>query len=442
MLVQFRQFITENTLFGSEDKVILAISGGIDSVCMAGLFHEAGFNFAIAHCNFGLRADESEEDEDFVKKLAKKYKVPFFVQHFNTSEFAAQEKISIQMAARELRYAWFQELLIREKYDRIAVAHHQNDVLETMLLNLVRGTGIAGLHGINPKKGKIVRPLLFATREQIMEYVAEFHLGWREDSSNESSKYSRNLMRNEVIPLLKQLNPDIENTILQTSERVSAAEKIYEEYIKNLQAELFSSEGSVLYLSLEKFKKQKATVPVLFELIKDYGFNYTVAREIFSSMDSESGKKFESPAYVLVKDRAQLVITLKNLSAFMSLGIDEGQTEIIAGNFKLNFSVSTSSNFKISSAKDQACLDLDKIKFPLQLRKWKEGDWFCPLGMNKKKKLSDFLIDQKVPLNLKDQVYVLISAGSIIWIVNYRVDERFKVTEKTENILAVKRIAQ
>ncbi|MFL5729792.1 MAG: tRNA lysidine(34) synthetase TilS [Cytophagaceae bacterium] len=438
MLQSFCQFITENRLFGSEERVILAVSGGIDSICMAGLFSEAKYNFAMAHCNFGLRGEESEADEEFVRKAAKKYKVPVFVQHFHTAEFAEKEKISIQMAARELRYAWFNELLLKEKYDKVAVAHHRNDVLETMLLNLVRGTGIAGLHGISAQKGKIVRPMLFADREQIMDYVAEKNLGWREDSSNESNKYSRNLLRNEVVPLLKKLNPDLENTITQTTEKISAAEKVYQEYIEKLGKELFRVEGNVHYFSLEKFSDKDRSLPVLFELLKEYGFGYAVVREIFSSLEATPGKKFEAPAYLLVKDRDQLVITSKNLSGFMSLSIQEGDSQVETEDLKLNLQLSDSEKFKISSSRDTACIDLEKLKFPLQLRKWKEGDWFCPLGMNKKKKLSDFLIDQKVPLNLKDKIYVLTSNGSIAWVVNYRVDERFKITEKTEKILSVK----
>jgi tRNA(Ile)-lysidine synthase len=438
MLQSFCQFITENKLFAQDEKIILAVSGGMDSVCMAALFHEAKYNFAIAHCNFGLRGNESDEDEDFVKKLAKKYKAPFFVQHFNTTEFAEREKISIQMAARDLRYLWFNELLAQQKYDKIAVAHHQNDVLETVLLNLVRGTGIAGLHGISPVKGKVVRPLLFANRDEIMKYISEHNLGWREDSSNESNKYSRNLLRNEVVPLLKKLNPDIENTIKQTSEKVLAAEKIFEAHIEKLRKEIFTEENQVQYFSLKKFAEKDPGVPVLFELLKNYGFGYPVAKEIFSSLGSSPGKKFESALYVLVKDREQLVITRKDVSEFMSLSIDEGTPEIVSGNFKLIFKSASKDNFKISSSRDIACLDPDKLKFPLQLRKWKEGDWFCPLGLNKKKKLSDFLIDQKVPLNLKDKVYVLTSNGAVVWVVGHRIDDRFKITEKTEKILSVK----
>ncbi|HXA00567.1 MAG TPA: tRNA lysidine(34) synthetase TilS, partial [Cytophagaceae bacterium] len=232
--------------------------------------------------------------------------------------------------------------------------------------------------------------------------------------------------------------PDIENTIKQTSEKVSAAEKIFEEYIKKTGKEIFTTEDQVHYLSLEKFAGKDRSIPVLFELLKDYGFGYAVVREIFSSLESSPGKKFESAAYVLVKDRAQLVITRKDLSEFMSLLIDEGISEIASGNFKLSLKSSLKENFKISSSKDIAFLDLGKLKFPLELRKWKEGDWFCPLGMNKKKKLSDFLIDQKVPLNLKDKIYVLSSNGAVAWVVGHRIDDRFKITEKTEKILSVK----
>jgi tRNA(Ile)-lysidine synthase len=240
-----------------------------------------------------------------------------------------------------------------------------------------------------------------------------------------------------VVPLVKKINPDIENTIKQTSEKVTAAEKIFEDYIERLKKEVLSSEDKIHFFNLEKFRKEAQSVPVLFELLKDYGFNYSVTKEIFFSLESTPGKRFESPAFILVKDRNQLVITLKDLSEFMSLSIDESISEISASDLKIRFKTLSAENFKISSSKNVACLDLHKLKFPLQLRKWKEGDWFCPLGMNKKKKLSDFLIDQKVPLNLKDQVYVLTSNGSIVWIVNYRIDERFKVTGETKKILSV-----
>jgi tRNA(Ile)-lysidine synthase len=305
-------------------------------------------------------------------------------------------------------------------------------------LNLVRGTGIAGLHGISAVKGKIVRPLLFADRKEIMQYVAEHNLGWREDSSNESNKYSRNLIRNEVVSLLKKINPDLENTIRQTSEKVSAAEKVFEEHIEKLSKEIFTEKGGVQYFKLHQFTGNDCNVPVLFELLKDFGFSYPMVKEIFASLESTPGKKFESATHLLVKDREQLVITGKDLSGFMGLLLDEGISELVAGNFRLSIESSSKKDFKISSSKDIACLDMDKLKFPLELRKWKEGDWFCPLGMNKKKKLSDFLIDQKVPLNLKEKVYVLTSNDAVTWVVGHRVDDRFKITEKTKKILSVK----
>jgi tRNA(Ile)-lysidine synthase len=436
---RFCQYISENKLFSLKDKVLLAVSGGMDSVAMCQFFHKAGNEFAIAHCNFGLRGEDSDEDENFVKKLARKYKVPFYVQLFDAKAFAEKEKISTQMAARELRYAWFSELIEKENYAFVASAHHQNDILETVLLNLTKGTGIAGLHGIKPKNGNVVRPLLFATREDIREYVAQEQLAWREDSSNESNKYQRNLLRNEVIPLLKKLNPNLENTMRQTVEKVEAAEKIVRDHIENIGDRVMKEESGVTFLDFQKLTEQKENVLVLFELLKSFGFSYPDSRNIWEALKGESGKRFESPTHSLVKDRTELVITGKNLKEYMSLDIENEEGEISNGIFKLDLKTSEREAFSIPASKDIAVLDLEKITFPLQLRKWKEGDWFCPLGMNKKKKLSDFLIDNKVPLNIKDKIWVLTSKGSIIWIPGYRIDERYKVTDKTKKLLVIRK---
>jgi tRNA(Ile)-lysidine synthase len=433
------QYISENNLFSLKDKVLLAVSGGMDSVTMCHLFHQAGFEFGIAHCNFGLRGEESDEDENFVKKLARKYKVPFFVQHFDTKAFAEKEKISTQMAARDLRYAWFSELLKKENYAVLASAHHQNDVLETVLLNLTKGTGLAGLHGIKPKKGDVIRPLLFATREEISEYVAEEQLAWREDSSNESNKYQRNLLRNEVIPLLKKINPNLENTMQQTVEKLEAAEKIVAGHINKISENLIRHEGGITFLDFQKLDKEKESKLILFELLKPFGFNYPEIKNIWQALGGEPGRRFESSTHVLVKDRKELVITGKDLKSFMSFDIENDTSEINNGVFNLSFQRMDNEKFSIPSSKDIAVLDEDKTDFPLQLRKWKEGDWFCPLGMNKKKKLSDFFIDNKVPLNLKDKIWVLTSKGSIIWIPGYRIDERYKVTDQTKKLLIVRK---
>ena len=431
---RFCQFITENNLFSSEDKILLTVSGGIDSVTLSDLFYKAGFNFGIAHCNFGLRGEESDDDEAFVKKLAKKYKVPFYTEHFETEIFAEKEKISIQMAARQLRYSWFEKLRKLESYSYIATAHHAGDAVETVLLNVVRGTGIAGMNGIRAKTGYIIRPMLFADREQIREYVAEHHLGWREDSSNLSAKYQRNYLRQEVVPLLKTLNPNLEHTMQTSVQRIGAAERIFRDYIEELKAKVWEENTEAIYISQNLISAQDRAA-LLYELLVDYNFSFSDVKSILTA--EATGKFIESPTHILAKDRERLTLTTKSLGDYLSSYITDGQEELNEKNLRLTMAKADASGFKLDTAPTTACLDYDKLVFPLQLRKWKEGDWFCPLGMNKKKKVSDFLVDNKVALNLKDKVYVLCSAGAIVWIVGRRIDERYKINDNTKKVFVI-----
>jgi tRNA(Ile)-lysidine synthase len=442
MLEKFIAYIREKNLFAPEDKIILAVSGGIDSVVMCDLFYKAKFTFAIAHCNFGLRGQESDDDELFVKKLAKKYKVPFYVNTFETQTFAEKEKISIQMAARALRYEWFRKLLDTEGYAYIATAHHLNDTVETLLLNLTRGTGIAGLHGIQPKVNKLVRPLLFADKEAIYACVVENQLGWREDSSNESIKYQRNLIRNEVVPLLKTLNPSLETTMQQTVERLTAVEHLFNIEVEKVRQKLLHEKQGIIYIDFVLLQEQTEPLIKLYELIKTYHFSYTQAKDIWQILSAEPGRQFDSPTHTLVKDRTALIITGKHVHTFMGASIGEGQEVFSNELIELKLQELIAANFTIPTDTSIACLDRQLLQFPLQLRKWKEGDWFCPLGMNKKKKLSDFLIDAKIPLNLKDRIWVLTSNGSIVWIIGQRIDNRFKITDKTEHILQITAVLQ
>jgi tRNA(Ile)-lysidine synthase len=440
MLDQFLSFINKHNLIQPTQKVLLAVSGGMDSVVMCDLFSKAKINFVIAHCNFGLRGEESNEDEMFVKKLSIKYKVPFMVTTFQTADFAETEKISIQMAARILRYEWFERIRREQNCDFIATAHHQNDVLETVLLNLTKGTGIAGLHGIRIKNGHIIRPLLFAEKETIFDYVVENQIIWREDSSNESNKYQRNLIRNEVVPLLKQINPNLENTMQHTVERIAAVEDIFEQEIEMLRKQITWADTQAVFVNYKAIQTLSQPVIKLSELLKPYHFTYQQSQDIFEAFDKESGKTFLSPTHTLVKDRTELVITQKSLQSFVSQVISVDDEELIIDNLKLIIgkSFERTEDFVVPTARKIACLDADKVRFPLQLRKWKEGDWFCPLGMNKKKLISDFLIDQKVPLNLKKDVYLLTSNGSVVWVMGMRIDDRFKVTDKTEKVVLLK----
>jgi tRNA(Ile)-lysidine synthase len=439
MLDQFLTFINTQNLIQPNQKVLLAVSGGMDSVVMCDLFSKAKFDFVIAHCNFGLRAEESNEDEMFVKKLSIKYKVPFVITTFQTIEFADNEKISTQMAARMLRYTWFEKVRKENNCDYIATAHHQNDVLETIFLNLTKGTGIAGLHGIKAKKGYLIRPMLFAEKDSIFEYVVENQIIWREDSSNESNKYQRNLIRNEVVPLLKKINPNLENTIQQTVERISAVEEIFEQEMEMLRKQITWSDTQATFVNYKAIQTLSQPMIKLSEMLKPFHFTYQQCQDIFEAFDKEPGRTFLSPTHTLVKDRTELVITKKNLQVFESQVINSGIREFSSENISLTIgeSFERTEDFIVPNAKKKACLDADKVRFPLQIRKWKEGDWFCPLGMNKKKLISDFLIDTKVPLNLKKEVYVLTSNGSIVWVVGHRLDDRFKVTDKTEKIFLI-----
>jgi len=428
-------FINQQQLFAPTDKILATVSGGIDSVVLCELLHELKIPFGVAHCNFGLRGDESDADEIFVKKLAKKYDVPFYSENFNTNAFAQQEQISTQMAARMLRYTWFERIRLKHGYDYIGTAHHQNDAAETILLNLTKGTGIAGLHGIPVKNGKVVRPLLTLTKDDIYEYVTLKQLIWREDSSNETTKYQRNKIRHEVLPVLKQINPNLENTLAQTVQKIAGAERIVAQYINQVKAEVLKTEPEAIYLALAPLQKVTALPVVLHELLKDYGFSFDTTQEIIQAFTAIPGKTFSSATHVLVKDREQLVITPKDLGAFGSYEVDHTATQVEVPGLDLQMKHLPAANYQLPRSRKVAALDVNLLQFPLKIRPWKEGDWFVPLGMNGKKKISDFLIDEKMPANLKSQVKVLTSDKSIVWVIGYRLDNRFKVTDKTENIL-------
>jgi tRNA(Ile)-lysidine synthase len=435
MMDKVLAFNDQHQLFTPSDRLLAAVSGGIDSVVLCDILSCLKISFALVHCNFGLRGEESDADELFVKKLAKKYEVPVFVEHFSTQQFAGQEKISIQMAARYLRYDWFEKIRQQQGYDWIATAHHHNDAAESILLNLTRGTGIAGLHGIPAKVGHIIRPLLSLTKDDIYDYVTARQLSWREDSSNENTKYQRNLIRQEVIPRLKQINPNLEQTLATTIQKVQGAEAVFQQYVDQVRAQACRQQAEALYLDLGPLRAATSLPVVLAEILKPYQFNYDTVLEMVAAFSSISGKRFESPTHVLVKDREQLVLTAKDLGAFGSYQIQAGDAWLEHPGICLQLRECPAEGYQIPRSRKTAALDYNLLQFPLKVRPWKEGDWFVPLGMNGKKKVSDFLISEKVPANLKSRVMVLTSDKSIVWIIGYRPDNRFRITEKTEKVL-------
>jgi len=428
-------FINQHQLFAPTAKILATVSGGIDSVVLCELLHELKIAFGMAHCNFGLRGDESDADELFVKKLAKKYEVPFYSEQFNTQEYAHQEHISTQMAARSLRYTWFEKIRQQHGYDYIATAHHQNDAAETILLNLTRGTGIAGLHGIPVKNGNLVRPLLALTKDGIYKYVTLKQLIWREDSSNETTKYQRNKIRHEVIPILKEINLNLENTLSQTVQKIIGAESILQHYLEQVKNKAVKAGPEAIYITIEPLQQVIALPVVLHELLKEYGFNFETVADIIQAFSAISGKTFTSPTHVLVKDRNQLVITPKDLSSFGSYELDRSAAYLEVPGLTIQIKSMPAIDYNLPRSRKIAALDANLLPSPLKIRTWKEGDWFVPLGMKGKKKISDFLIDEKIPANLKSKIKVLTADKSIVWVIGYRLDNRFKVTDKTEEVL-------
>ncbi len=442
MVERLLTYINSQNLFQYSDKILLAVSGGMDSVVLADLFSKAKINFAIAHVNFALRAEASDEDEIFVKKLALKYKVPFYTTTFQTVEYAQANNISTQMAARVLRYNWFDEILKTQNYDFVATAHHSNDAIETILLNISKGTGIAGLHGILPKRGNLIRPLLFVDKEMIMEYIVENQLIWREDSSNESIKYQRNFIRHEIVPKFKEINPNFEETIKRTVEKISDVEKYFYFEVENFKAENITIKEGIIYLPFEKLLQNKVFRAVYVSILSEFNFSYSQITTIFDSLEAEAGKFFLSATHSLVKDRTDFVIKQNSfLEDFgtkeIDLNFDEKiKIKIGSSSFSLN-KLEIIIDQKLKTSKKTASLDFDTLKNPLKIRKWKEGDWFCPLGMNKKKNISDFLNAEKIPANLKQDVYVITSNGSIVWVIGHRIDNRFKITDKSQKMLFI-----
>lgn len=442
MIEQFENFIKSQSILCQQDKLLLAVSGGVDSIVMCHLFYILGIKFGIAHCNYGLRGAESVDDEALIHTLANDYGADCFVKNIDTI-LLKKSRQSIQMLARELRYSWFKELCVEYGFTKLATAHHLNDCIETSLLNLCRGTGIRGLHSLcndMSHKTNIIRPLLFATKNEIYEYAKANELTWREDSSNAKNNYKRNLIRNTVVPVLKTLNPNLERTMASSLERIEQVDALWLEYLENLREEIVTEKGDLIYLNLDKILKKSWAKLTLFELVKKFGFSYQQIQD-FMRVAHNSGSRIMSRTHTLHADRKVWIITSTN-------------TAINSNDFQLIYSTTDSidiemmhlqmqtvdaSLYTLDRVNNLAALDKDVLKFPLIIRKWQIGDSFYPLGMKNRKKVSDFLIDAKVSIPEKQNVYVLVSEGHIIWLVGYRIDERYKVNEKTKTIYEIKK---
>ena len=423
-----QQFISEKSLFIREEKLILGISGGADSVCLMHVFLELGYSFELAHCNFNLREEESVADEYFVKDLAKKYQLKIHVKQFDTLPYAAENKISTQMAARDLRYAWFEKLRIKSSAKYLAIAHHANDDVETFFINLVRGSGLKGFLGIKEKNNAIVRPLLSVSRLEIEQYLKDRGLVFREDSSNASVKYLRNKIRHELIPLLAQMNPSIQQTVKDEMRILDGVAQIYASKVEEVRKDLTQEKNGIVQLEISALLALNPLHSYLYELLSAYGF-YAV-EAISKALQGQSGKQFFSSTHQLVVDRENIFISLLNK--------ENEVFEITEKTISLVYPLEI--NFKVMADKtiiydnNIAQLDVEKLKFPLTLRKWKEGDKFMPLGMKKFKKLSDFFIDSKFSIIDKQEQWLLCSGVDIVWVLGCRIDERYKLESNTKKV--------
>jgi tRNA(Ile)-lysidine synthase len=439
LLDKFSKHVSEHTMLHKQFKSLVAVSGGVDSVVLCDLLYKCDFDFVIAHCNFQLRGEESERDEQFVRSLGVKYNRQVLVNRFDTSVVAEQAKISIQEAARTLRYAWFHNLMEQQVASPLLTAHHADDNIETAAMNFFRGTGLKGLTGI-PETRLIKRPLLPFRKQEIRDYAEQINLSYVEDSSNALSKYTRNFFRNELLPQMQQVFPQAEENILKNIERLKDVDQVYTIAIKNYKDSLIEKKGEEEHIPILKLKKIIPYRTVLWEILKEKSFSAAQVDEVIKLFDADNGSFIDSEFFRIIKNRKWLIVTRKtNDWSNIHFVIEEDTKRIEFNEQQLLFEKISGKNFQIPTSSNVACVDATEVQFPLLLRKWKQGDYFYPLGMRKKKKLSRFFIDIKLSKTEKENVWILESNKRVVWIVGYRIDDRFKITSNTKSVLKITR---
>jgi tRNA(Ile)-lysidine synthase len=444
MLDRFQAYINRYHLIAEGDKLVLALSGGIDSMVLADLLQKAKVEFVAAHCNFHLRGEESDGDEKFVREFAEKHGIQCFVKHFETEKYAEENGISIEMAARDLRYSWFEQLREQLGYDKIAVAHHADDQAETFFVNLLRGAGLRGLKGMQPQNGVIIRPLLWASRGQIHQYALDNQITWREDHTNAESVYLRNKIRNQLLPFFDELQPKARQGLYKSLEHLSAENELYRALLKEKLAQIVEREGDVQRLPYSKIIK--AEVPelvegpvysfqLLFEWLRQYGFNTDQCHFIYDAIGTGIGNQYFSPTHCVVIGRDDLQLSEIKEKTDDEIQIEVGEKEALLPVHLCFSKLERTADFVIDKSPEVAQLDFDTLKFPLTLRHWRHGDRFYPLGMKGSKLLSDFFVNQKFTEYQKQNVWLLVSAeGDILWVVGYRIDDRFKIVNDTKTV--------
>lgn len=440
LIEAFQHYIDENNLATHDDRILLTVSGGVDSMVMLSLFVRCGYTVGVAHCNFQLRGAESDEDEVLVQKEAAKYGVPCYNRRFETAAEMERTGESMEMAARRLRYAWFDELSRQEGYTVVAIAHHADDSIETFFINLLRGTGLRGLTGISTQVGKVIRPLLFASRREILEYAAANHIPYREDSSNRSTKYLRNKIRLGLIPRIREINPKFTSLMCRNLARLTDAQLFINHGIERIRALAVTSDAGIDTIHLDRIDPAFPHEFVIYELLNSaYGFKGDVIDSLCHALEQgATGRRFYARDHVATIDRGRILVSPIAPDDECLVSVPKGTQRSYCGNAVLYFEycdIDTIKNFDVPEQIAQ--LDADRLQFPLTLRRWKEGDWFIPFGMSGRKKVSDFLIDAKVSLPEKQRQFVLLSGDDIVWLVGRRIDDRYRLTSTTENVLRI-----
>ncbi len=449
LLQRFKDYISNHQLFNKSDHLLVAVSGGVDSVILCYLLKDSGAYFSIAHCNFSLRGEESNRDELFVRELADELNVSALVKKFDTKEYAEKNKISIQEAARKLRYEWFQQIVNGEEQRNtsdaivdlksfpqyIVTAHHKDDNIETAMMNFFRGTGITGLRGIQPKKGNIIRPLLFAYKEDMMQYAQHQGIKWVHDSSNDESDYTRNYLRQAIIPSIQKVYPAVKQNIADNFQRFGDVELVYKQGIEFHKKKFLEYKENEVHIPVLKLQKAIPLHTIVFEVIKEFGFGSHQVSQVIKLLSGESGKYITSLSHRILRNRAWLIISPLYTSAQNIILIEQAEEEKVFDGYRLKIKPLIFKHKSVTTDESMAEVDAKEIHFPLILRKWKTGDYFYPLGMRKKKKIARFFIDQKLSQTEKEKVWVLETNKKIIWIIGMRIDDRFKVTNNTTQIL-------
>ena len=432
MLIKFQNHITTKFPQLKDKKLLLAVSGGIDSMVLLDLFYKLRFDICVAHCNFQLRGKESDGDELLVRETCQDRYIPYFIETFHTTEFANEKKLSIQLAARKLRYQWFQELLLENQLDYLVTAHHLDDNVETFLINFTRGTGLEGLTGIPAQNGNIIRPLLAFSRLEIENYALENEIQWREDSSNASDKYFRNKLRHDIVPILKELNTGFLDSFQNTLHHLQQAESLVNDASKLVYEKVVEEKESQLEIHLKPLLEFQNYKAYLYQWLKSYGFS--AWNDIYDLVDAQSGKQIFSETHFLLKDREKLILSVRKSSNEEEIYVIKSLDDKVNIPLKLRFYKAVNI-FETHS--NCIFVDESKLKFPLTIRKWQEGDYFYPSGMSGKKKLSKYFKDEKYSLLNKENQWLLCSEDQIVWVVGKRADDRFTSKETTQNIIKI-----